>query len=78
MIGEETGPEAHLHPVDPGWVEGIVRQADAAGIPVSVKEPLALRRGMPERSEMPEEMAALVRGDVRPGFPSFEDLLSKG
>lgn len=76
MIGEETGPEAALHPVDPGWVAGVIRQADAAGVPVSVKDPLAQRRGMPERAELPEAMAALLRGDVRPGYPSFDSLLS--
>lgn len=75
MIGEETGPEANLHPVDPAWAWGIVRLAESRGIPVSVKAPLSLRRRMPESDGLPASMAAVLRGVPKPGFPSFDALL---
>lgn len=75
VIGEETGPEAHLHPVDPAWAWGVARQAEALGIPVSVREPLSLRRRMPESDGLPESISAVLRGVPKPGFPSFDALL---
>lgn len=75
VVGEETGPGASAHPVDPAWAWGVVHQCREAGIPVSVREPLSLRRRMPEDDDVPEAIAAVLEGRPKPGFPSFDALL---
>lgn len=75
-IGEETGPEAHLHEPRPEWAWDIVRQAQARGIPVSVRPPMSERFGMPDMDGMPPAMEAIVSGRQKPGFPTFDSLLS--
>lgn len=56
IIGAQTGPGAEKHAPAKGWVEEIVEQCRAAGIPVFMKGNLADVWGMPLIQEFPPEL----------------------
>jgi len=65
IVGGETAPKAKLRPMEVEWMYGIVRQCQAAGVPVFVKQDSGHRPG--EQGRISDEVWALKQ------FPEVEN-----
>lgn len=75
-VGAMTGPHAASHPVRPSWVADVVAAADEAGAAVDMRGSLRGIPGVSWRGERPAAVDAVLRGEPRPGDPSFDSLLA--